>query len=236
MDILSVFFPPQCVNCGKWGAWLCSTCLKQVKPSLPECYVCRRLSFNYLTHESCLSFQNPVEQAFVLYRYNKITASLMWKFKGDGSYRLARFIVNSLIKPFEEDIKVLLNTSCLVPISSHKSRYSSRGFSQMTILSRELIKAFKLSTDNIFSNLLTSTKSEHQAKLSRQDRVNKKNKFILNPHADLLRIENCKKIVIFDDVMSTGATINDAATLLKKEIPKVSIKALVLFRGKPYWK
>ncbi len=36
--------------------------------------------------------------------------------------------------------------------------------------------------------------------------------------------------------MSTGTTINDAATLLKKEMPNVSITALVLFRGKPYWK
>ncbi len=187
MDLLSVFFPPQCVNCGKWGAWLCLKCLKQVKPSLPECYVCRRLSFNYLTHESCLSFQNPVEQALVLYRYNKITANLMWKFKGDGSYRLARFIVNTLIQPFEEDIKPLLSASCLVPISSHKSRYSSRGFSQMSLLSYELIKAFKFSTDNIFSNLLISTRSEHQAKLSRQDRVNEKNKFVLNPNADFLK-------------------------------------------------
>ena len=236
VDILNVFFPPQCVNCGKWGTWLCPTCLGQVKPSLPECYVCRRLSFNYLTHKHCLSLENPVEQAYVLYRYNKITAKLMWKFKGDGSYRLARFIINTFIKPFEKDLNALLKSSCLVPIPTHRNRFSSRGFSQMAALSHELINAFNFPAGNLLGNVLISTQKEHQAKLSRYARLHEKSKFVLNPHADFFRVKNCKNIVIFDDVMSTGSTVNNAAVILKKIFPEHTIKALVLFRGKPYWK
>lgn len=230
MNIIDFLFPPQCVNCGKWGTWLCPTCYKNLKRSLPECYVCRRLSPNFNTHLKCLSSINPIKSVLVLYRYNEITKQLLWKYKGDGSYRLASFIIDSLVTPFFAQIQELLADACLTIIPSHKNRGSSRGFSQTKLLVKLLIKKINFKKEFFYSDLLISTWEGHQAKLTRSARLNKKKRFILNKKVNL----PCKHIVIFDDVMSTGQTLNSASILLLKHY-NVDIRGIVLFRGRPYW-
>ena len=230
MDILNLIFPSKCVNCGKWGEWICDACIKRVKPALPECYVCRRLNSNYITHTECLDDKNRLEQVIILNRYNEIIKNLMIKLKFDGSYRIANFIVEKFVLPNRHFLFPFLNNSYIVPVPSNKSRNWSRGFSQTEILLKLIISKLKLTNVIYDKTLVKSVWSGHQAKLSRSQRQEFKNRFVINDDHFISQ----HKIIIFDDVISTGSTINEVANLVARKT-NGKLFGFALFRGKAYW-
>ncbi len=44
------------------------------------------------------------------------------------------------------------------------------------------------------------------------------------------------EIIIVDDVITTGSTLEQITKCIKKVVPKMSVKSICIFRGKPYYK
>lgn len=113
----------------------------------------------------------------------------------------------------------------LIPIPLHKKRENQRGFNQAKLLAENIALYFNLP---LLNNALIKTKATPpQADLKgRQRRENIKNAFsCLSP--DL--VQN-KTILLIDDVTTTGATLQQAAKVLKQAGAR-SVWSLVIAKG-----
>lgn len=104
------------------------------------------------------------------------------------------------------DIFTTPNT-LLVPVPMHWSRYFSRGFDHTAYIVRHLSKY----VDIPYKKVLKARYTSHQSHLSRIKRLeNKKNSFKMNYSSSLP-----ETVILFDDVISTGSTADEAARALK---------------------
>lgn len=97
----------------------------------------------------------------------------------------------------------------MVPLPMHWSRYLIRGFDHTDILASSLSRLICLPQ----CRLLSRRYSRHQSRLTRSARIsNTQNTFFLQKHMNS-RIP--EKVILIDDVISTGATVSAAAAYLK---------------------
>lgn len=219
--MFNILFPRYCVGCGKLGDYLCKFCQKKLKNNLPECYICRRISNRYKTHKECNI--NGIDYAFVGWQYDVIPKKILSEYKYRYAYKLAEILSSLMIKRLEDTgfANTLSKDSIIVPIPIHRSHKKIRGFNQSALIGRELASKLDLKFDE--GILERNRDGSHQSKASFKERVKLKDVFILRK--DIKK----KNIILLDDVISTGTTINRAAQKLKGN----SIKAIALFRGRP---
>ena len=186
--------------------------------------MCRRISNNYITHTNCNIYN--IESVFVGWKYNTVSKKIISQFKYKCSYRLSAIISDLLIKRLDETnfMKSVDPSSILIPVPIHQEHLSKRGFNQSLLIANNISKEFNLRVVN--NVLYRKGDSRYQAKLSVEERYKLKDVFYLKN-----KISN-KNILILDDVLTTGATLNSVAKTLKGK----QIKAITLFRGKPLYR
>ena len=110
----------------------------------------------------------------------------------------------------------------IFPVPIHKKRMKERGYNQSELISRELASTLDL---EIYTNVLVKVKNNKpQSILTQKEREeNTKNVYKL---ANSEKIYN-KKVLIFDDVYTTGATINACIKEIEKARPsKIGVLTL----------
>ena len=98
---------------------------------------------------------------------------------------------------------------CLVPMPLHSSRQHSRGFNQAREIAHVLAKNLHLPVDDRLAQRHRPT--QHQFELRPEQRINNvKGAFSIRKSIGYLNI------AIVDDILTTGATANELARLLKR--------------------
>ena len=219
--MFDLLFPTYCINCGKGGEYLCTKCQKKLQRTVPECYMCRRISNSYKTHNSCNTY--GIDSLFVGWQYNDIGKKILSQFKYKYSYNLAMIISHLFIKRLKETnfLDQINPNSLLIPIPIHRKHLLDRGFNQSMLIAQNLSKEFNIKIED--KVLYRKGSSQYQAKSNIEDRKKLKDIFYLKKN-----IIN-QNIILIDDVVTTSTTMNNAALTLKGN----QIKALALFRGKP---
>lgn len=127
------------------------------------------------------------------------------KFHGNLTY------VPLLAQSFINNVKQRKKNSpdCIIPVPLHKQRLRERGFNQALELSRIIAANLNIPLDY---NLCQRNKiTPYQSGLSRKQRKqNLKNAFTIT------KLHSYKHVVIFDDVVTTGTTVNELARQLKQ--------------------
>jgi ComF family protein len=115
--------------------------------------------------------------------------------------------------------------SIIVPVPLHKKRLAERGFNQSELIARQIGKILSLEINTTLLSRIKNTKS--QMKLDRSGRIaNMQDSFICT---DPVTVKG-KNVILIDDVLTTGATIKEAAYALKTA-GCGSISAIVLAKG-----
>ena len=97
----------------------------------------------------------------------------------------------------------------IIPIPMHNKRLKQRGYNQALELSRIFASHYQLPLD--YSSLVRHRYTQLQAEMNASKRQqNVKNAFLLK------QAISYSHIVLVDDVMTTGSTVNEAAKVLKK--------------------
>ena len=222
--MLDFFFPIYCINCGCVGSYLCPQCKKMLKNNLPECYICRKVSNGYVTHKECNT--NKLDKVFVGWEYGNIPKKILSQYKYRYAYKLSEILSTILIQRLEITgfSKNINKNTILVPIPIHYTHKKDRGFNQSLLLANLLSKHFRC---EIKTNVIKRIGNHNY-----QSQQNLKERLSLNEEIFEIQ-ENIigKNIVLIDDVISTGTTLNRACNKLEGN----SVCAITLFRGKPHY-
>ena len=227
--LLDKLIPKQCVYCNRYGSVLCEGCKKQLRPTLPECFVCRKISKDFKTHNQCLKHASYCSQTFIAFEYDDIARNLMREFK----LRLSQNLQTELIELLKISYAFRLlqsninqESTILIPAPTAKKHLKERGFNHIRYISNSI--AYSLHIDIEPNFILSKDITTHQAKLSRQKRLSRKNPYYTNP---VYRLKSStKNIIIFDDLITTGTTIKQIAEIIHSTQPSIEITALALFR------
>lgn len=231
-NILDIVFPRSCTICSKEGTYLCERCKKLFKRSLPECYICRRLSNDFQSHSSCMR-NYSLTSVFVCWEYNSLTSTILKRYKYSYVYDISESLGELFLDTVKDSpyLKLLGKTLVtIVPISS--SRMRERGFNQVFNLGK--IFAHYCNFEFCDSLILKTEESGHQALADREERKSISSEYYsLNMNSN---VDGYESITIIDDVVTTGATLESITKCLRKGLGKdIPIHAICLFRGRPFY-
>jgi ComF family protein len=175
------------------------------------CIVCGNPSVDGLTHNQCRT-KFSAEGNFTGVVFNPIAKKLIYKFKNKPYLTgLASFMTNLMYEKLIQDeqfVNILKQKPILVPIPITRNTEKKRGYNQSKTLAKHLAKKFDL---ELLDSLIRIKETKPQTGLSKKERrENVANAFFLNPSSIIP-----KTILLVDDVLSSGATMNEAAKVLK---------------------
>jgi ComF family protein len=221
-DFISLLFPRLCYACG-------NNLLRNEKVICTHCYISIPRTNYHLADD------NPVAQlfwgrcqirkaaAFSFYnkgsRIRKLIHNLKYKGIKEVGYELGKIYGQSLKKSGFTD-----TVDFIIPVPLHPSKQRQRGFNQSDYISKGLAEATGLPLD--LKSLVRISLSDTQTKRSRYERwMNVEGIFAVAESDNLIG----KHILLVDDVITTGSTIEACAgELLKIENVKVSVAALAV--------
>ncbi len=229
--LLDIIFPKSCTICSKHGEYLCDKCRRLFKKSIPECYVCRRISGGYITHEKCLG-KYSLDSMAVLWEYNKLSSGLLKKYKYGLATDIEKSIEDLLLKRLAEiESSVQKKNTLCIPVPISNTRLRERGFNQVEGIGMCVADFLDVnfSKDIVFRR---DGNDVHQSLLDKDERFENRIGFFVN-NFDLL--ENINEVVIVDDVVTTGSTIEQVCRVIKEFNSNIIVRGICLFRGRPYY-
>ncbi|MFH1890233.1 MAG: ComF family protein [Candidatus Kuenenbacteria bacterium] len=231
--ILSILFPIECLGCAREDVWLCERCLNKIKYNIDyQCVVCKKGSDFGLTHSACRKETKLDGVVIASFGKDNFLRGIIGKYKYNLIKELcdplAQILINKIILSKQHGHNFLLkNDFTVMPVPLHKRRLRWRGFNQSQLLAEKIAVFFGLNTA---SNVLVRKKyTKPQVKFKRKKRIkNILNSFKINSGIQF-DFKNTN-VLLVDDVLTTGSTLNECARVLKEGGVK-KVWAIVLTRG-----
>jgi ComF family protein len=205
---LTSLLKPYCLLCADYNGseiGLCEPCFK----SLPwhtstQCPQCALITDGGICG-NCLNAAPDFDATHTLFTYTYPIDSILQQYKYNDMLHLA----NVFAKLFYQQHKITYNIDLVIPMPMHPQRLQERGFNQALEIARCLAKNLKLELNYQACQRIKLTPP--QAGLPLKDRIK-----------NVRGVFECKQslqglnIAIVDDVMTTGASLNELAKTLKK--------------------
>ncbi len=219
--ILDLILPINCVGCGQEGFWICKNCyIDLIKNDITKkCFSCGK----QIKAGSLCQLCSPLfcfDSLYIAGNYqNQILSELIKIYK----YRFARKLSLVLADYIYDRLMLLPPTSkqsfslypdlskfLFIPVPLHRKRQQWRGFNQAELIARELINK---TSGELVKNYLRRIKFHlPQTRLKKEQRKkNIKNAFVWQGP----KLHD-RKIILLDDIITTGATLNECARILKE--------------------
>ncbi len=218
--ILDYCFPSGCSHCGTESGdfpvpFLCSSCWSDLSPvyapvcprcgrpfESPEalsvspehtCWQCRREPPDVDQAIAAGLFEGPLRQAIHVYKYRPLMAL---------GRPLAEWMIGRIRKVGRLDV--------IMPVPLHSTRLRKRGFNQALLLARVASEAYAVPL--VYDNLTRVRPTRPQVLLSGMERsANVRGAFALKRQWEV----SGKRVLLVDDVLTTGATMNECSRTLR---------------------
>jgi ComF family protein len=215
-SILNFVYPPYCIVCNsrfqESNKLICESCWN----SFPI------INDNYdLSNEIRSKISGPVyfSNAFSIWEFSPAIQNIIHHLKYQNFKILANRI-GILMADRLRKLQLPKEKTIIIPVPLHKTRMRERGYNQSALLSNVIATETGLPYNDQILERIRYTQS--QTKLTATERLkNVQNAFNISLPKE---IEN-KIIILVDDVITTGATINECA----KELMKAGAEAINLF-------
>ena len=215
--LLDQLYPPVCLSCDKPVATadaLCASCFRALRPiTAPLCPVLG-LPFEVslgpeVRSAEAIADPPPFDRARSAVVYNEVARSLVGKLKYGDRPELARLCAKLMVQAGHE---LWGPDAMLVPVPLHRTRQFSRRYNQSTELARALSRLTGLPVDPLL--VMRRKKTRQQVGLSGDARQrNVAGAFAAHPDA-LARLRG-RRVIIVDDVITTGSTVKAVTRALK---------------------
>lgn len=223
-----ICFPATCCKCGKYteNQGLCGNCWSKIHwISEPICPICGK-PFEIDIGISCAECRRKkpsFDCARAVFEYDDESKPLILKFKHSDATFLGEQLAQWMYRVGES---LFEKADLIVPVPIHFFKRLKRKYNQTEILANYLAQlSGKTYEPRILKKNKPSRSQEGLTKIQRKENV--KNSFAIDEkYAPLL---NEKSVLLIDDVLTTGATVNECAKILKKHGAK-SVFVLTLAR------
>ena len=218
------WLPSQCILCHAWPAQtLCSACRLRFARATARCLQCaQRVPQGILRCSACLRHPTPLESCVAAVDYAWPWADVVTQFKFQARPDLA-YALAALLQEADGAQALLAQADVLLPIPLARDRLRERGYNQALLLARALCPQ-----KTHAQWLLRTHTTPAQSSLGRAQRLrNLHGAFALQPSAQTTL--KGARVLLIDDVMTTGATLQTAAEMLHAQ-GAAHTSALVLAR------
>ncbi len=206
--LVEVLYPPLCIACQQvvegespLGKLVCSACLQDLKPvsrEFVQVHLLDRLEENYLDGLS------------VAWEFDLTLQAIIHHFKYQKMPRLARNI-GRLAGAVLRDSPGQFKGDLVLPVPLHHLRQKERGYNQSLWIARGI---FGEQEERVRKGILVRTRhTASQTRLNREERRKNVHQAFRVVRPEMVR---GKRIILVDDVATTGATLNECARMLKK--------------------
>lgn len=214
MKLLDLFFPKFCIGCQETGSYLCPQCTNNLSQKDLICPQCRLPSTGGATHPLC---QHPegLDGLWSLGAYQGALKNAIQKLKYRWVADLAEPLIDVLVSYWAffppqllEELKYGQGQGWkVVPIPLHPKRQRWRGYNQAALLGQILARRFGLPYQQVLARTRYTT--PQVAFKAQQRRRNLKDAFVLSGEVP-------QKVILVDDVWTTGSTLTECCKTLKK--------------------
>ena len=202
-SVLDWIYPPVCVSCGKPGALICEECLSKL-PAVGDhyCSVCGKpLKKNHYCR-LCGRSGFRFGAARAPYLYDGPVSAMIKKLKFGGMMSLAP-ILSGLLAEYWKSLD--WETDLIVPVPLSRKSQAQRGFNQSELIARHFGKAVGVPCKP--GALMKQRETKQQVGLNAEERrINLSGSFA----AEKSFIKD-KRILLLDDVMTTGSTFSECS-------------------------
>ena len=208
--LLDFVLPPLCLGCGEFNdnhPGVCESCRRKIDayehpiclncletlPSAQNCPVCREKSVPLFAYGD---YASPLQDIIIQFKFRGITSP-------------ANLFAPLLYEQYRRQLQSLI-AEMLIPVPLYPSREKHRGYNQAALFAEQLAELLDLPVRKDI--LFRVEKRKPQAKLKFEKRTeNIKGAFIVAEEA-----ENGERVILVDDVVTSGATAKEARNELEK--------------------
>ncbi|HKQ35654.1 MAG TPA: ComF family protein [Nitrospiraceae bacterium] len=218
---LRFVLPVECLTCGNALStdpvpFFCRACWHSIRPlQQPACVRCDQpfvspAATTYTPNHQCQNCQErppDFQRTWTLFPYLPPLREAICSFKYRSKHTLARPLARLMISALPRGI----DADVIIPVPLHPARLRAREFNQSLLLADQL--SHHMGRPVSATNLVRIAATDPQTTLSRQARLrNLRNAFEIRKPQDLVE----KRILLVDDVFTTGTTLNECAKILHK--------------------
>lgn len=232
---LGILFPRRCPVCRgivrPEGAYICREC-RDLLPFVrgPVCYRCGKplTSPRQEYCRDCSEKRRSFEQGSALLRYRTedgLTARILHELKYSNRREYAETLAEEMYLKMGGRFRAW-NAQAMIPVPVHPARLRARGYNQASLLARGLGRRLKLP---VAAGLERVRKTVPQKELNENQRL----KNLLSAFRALPEAGQWEKIILVDDIFTTGSTA-EACTraLLKTGVKKVYVVCAAIGAGR----
>ena len=212
-NILDILCPKTCPMCDKIISRhenICTNChSKLVYIHEPKCKKCgkelRDEAKEYCA--DCSVKKHYFDLNVAVFEYSAMVSKSLYKFKYHNRRTYARFYGEAIAKHCANDIR-RWNPDVIVPVPIHYKKRIKRGYNQATLIARELGKEINIYVDEKYLYRVVNTRP-----MKELNKTNRK-KNVENAFKIYKNVVKYKKIILVDDIYTTGSTLDACAKAL----------------------
>ena len=218
MEAVNAVLPPACPMCGKPAPFvggiradICGSCMHNINyVSEPACLKCGKPVKDEETEycSDCSRQKHVYDQACALYEYSKNVKESIYRFKYYNKQEYAGIYANQMADRCGRMIR-MWSPDVIIPVPIHISKYKERGFNQAGLIAQALGRAMQIPADEEY--LVRIVKTQPMKELSNRERI----KNLQNAFQVREKVVRYRKVLIVDDIYTTGATFDACAAVLK---------------------
>lgn len=202
-EVFNIIAPFECLGCQKEGTLICSGCAKGLSSLPPRCYSCGRLDEVWQTCKACRK-GTPIHRLWAVTKYEGLAKELIHRLKFERAGSAATSLARLLAEKCEVTNETIVT---FVPTSGARAR--QRGYDQSALVAKELASRLQCP----YVPCLVRIGHQRQVGQARAVRKRQMEGAFRPINQTAFRQKN---ILLIDDVLTTGATCEAAAHVLRQ--------------------
>lgn len=203
-NTLDLLFPPHCMHCHTDGSVLCATCIAAIQwiqsPRCQRCGIALLSTGGYCQH--CADNPPVLHGIRAVGYYQEPLRTYIHALKYSGEKRLAEPLGALLAQAYRA---YRMNVDIILPVPLHKTRQQQRGYNQSLLLAEICAQKLQIPLHNDLIVRVSDTAA--QVQLTKQERQRNVLHAFRCTASAASRINTKGKILLIDDVCTTGSTL-----------------------------